>query len=137
MKPVNPLTKLDRTHEHRIRVRYHETDAQGHVHHAVYLTYFELARAETFRATGMSYREFEESGLNFVISSVGCDYLHPVHYDDELRIKTTIARAKGVRIRHEYEILRNDVLVASGHTVVVCVDEHGKVRRLPDWLRLS
>ena len=137
MNPVNPLTKLDRTHEHRIRVRYHETDAQGHVHHAVYLTYFELARAESFRATGMSYREFEDSGLNFVIRSAGCDYLHPVHYDDDLVIKTTVAQAKGVRIRHEYKIFCDNMLVASGHTVVVCVDSDGKVRRLPNWLRLS
>jgi acyl-CoA thioesterase FadM len=26
------------------------------------------------------------------------------------------------------------VIIASGKTVVVCVDREGRVRRLPDWL---
>ena len=137
MKTVNPLTKLDRNFDFQLRVRYHETDAQGHVHHANYITYFELARAESFRCTGMSYREFESSGLNFVIASVSCDYFQPAQYDDLLTVKTTITKARGVRIRHEYEIFRENVLVASGHTVVACVDHAGKVQRLPEWLRLD
>lgn len=137
MKPVNPLTKLDKTFEFQLRVRFNETDAQGHVHHANYITYFELARTESFRSTGISYREFETSGLNFVIISVGCDYFQPARYDDLLTIKTTIAKAKGVRIRHEYEIFREKALVASGHTIVACVDNEAKVQRLPEWLRLD
>ena len=137
MTPVNPSNDLDRTYQFQLRVRYHETDAQGHVHHAVYITYFELARCESFRASGVSYREFEESGLNFVIASVACDYLQPSHYDDLLTIKITIAQARRVRIRHEYEIFREEELVAKGHSVVVCVDGDGKVKRLPDWLRLD
>ena len=61
MSGVNP-NKVLREHEIQIRVRYQETDAQGHVHHANYLNYFELGRVEMLRASGYSYREFEESG---------------------------------------------------------------------------
>ena len=38
--------------EFEIRVRYQETDAQGHVHHANYLTYFETGRTEQLRSAG-------------------------------------------------------------------------------------
>ena len=36
-----------RQHEIEIRVRYQETDAQGRVHHANYLTYFEMGLSES------------------------------------------------------------------------------------------
>ncbi|MFO0423299.1 MAG: acyl-CoA thioesterase, partial [Planctomycetia bacterium] len=40
------------SHETEIRVRYQETDAQRRVHHANYLTYFEIGRTEMLRARG-------------------------------------------------------------------------------------
>ena len=33
---------MPQTFEIEIRVRYNETDAQGHVHHSTYFNYFEL-----------------------------------------------------------------------------------------------
>ena len=54
-------------HEIEIRVRYQETDGQGRVHHANYLTWFELGRVELLRAAGHSYRELEAAGLFLVV----------------------------------------------------------------------
>ena len=50
-------------HEIEIRVRYQETDGQRRLHHANYLTYFEMGRTEMLRACGRTYREFEAEGL--------------------------------------------------------------------------
>ena len=61
----------------------------------------------------------------------------PAVYDDLLTIKTTIVRAKGVRIQHGYQITRGEELLVEGQTTVACVDRSGKVTRLPDWLRLD
>ena len=36
-------------HEIEIRVRYQETDGQRRLHHANYLTYFEMGRTEMLR----------------------------------------------------------------------------------------
>jgi len=53
-------------HETEIRVRYQETDGQRRLHHANYLTYFEMGRTEMLRACGRTYREFEDAGLVMV-----------------------------------------------------------------------
>lgn len=133
----NPPASIVREHETDIRVRYEETDGQGHVHHSNYINYFEIGRVEMLRASGYGYREFEESGLMLVIVNVQCDYFLPAKFDDLLRLKTTVARAKGVRIEHHYEIFRGEDLLVSGQTVVACVDHSGKPKRLPKWFAIG
>ena len=124
-------------HEIAIRVRYQETDAQARVHHANYVTYFEMGRVELLRAAGYSYKELELAGLLLVVSEVDCRYFQPAEYDDLLRLITTTTRAKGARIEHKYELFRDDTLIAQGRSVVACIDRTGRVRRLPDWLCVS
>ncbi len=124
-------------HEIEFRVRYQETDAQGRVHHANYLSYFEQGRVELLRAAGFSYRELEEQGIMLVVAEASCRYFQGARYDDLLRLKTTTVRCKGVRIEHRYELFLDDELIAEGRTVVACVDRSGKVCRLPDWLRID
>ena len=122
-------------HEIEIRVRYQETDGQGRVHHANYLTWFELGRVELLRAAGHSYRELEEAGIFLVVAEVSVQYKLPAFFDDRLRVRTTTVRAKGARIEHRYEVLRGEDLLAEGTTAVACIDRRGRVARLPDWLR--
>ncbi len=137
MNTVNPVPQIARQHQIQIRVRYQETDAQGRVHHANYINYFEIGRVEMLRSSGISYRQFEDSGLMLVVTAVGCEYFSPASYDDLLTVTTTIVRAKGVRIQHRYEIKSNGELVAAGDTTVACVNRDGVVTRLPAWLRLD
>ena len=80
------------SHETEIRVRYQETDGQRRVHHANFLTYFEIGRTEMLRARGATYREFEEAGLFLVVSEAACKYRSPAEYDD--------LRRKGRRCEH-------------------------------------
>src|SRR5437868_4902186 len=124
-------------HEIEIRVRYQETDGQGHVHHANYLTWLELGRVELLRAMGHSYRELEEAGIYLVVAEVSVRYYLPALFDDVLRLCTTAVRAKGARIEHRYEVFRGQELLAEGSTVIACVDRTGRVTRLPTWLRQS
>ena len=122
-------------HEIEIRVRYQETDAQGRVHHANYLTWFELGRIELLRAAGHSYRELEEAGVFLVVAEASLQYFLPAMFDDILRLRTTTVRAKGARIEHQYEVFRGAELLAKGTTTVACINRAGRVARLPDWLR--
>ena len=123
------------THETQIRVRYQETDGQRRLHHANFLTYFEVGRTEMLRESGVTYREFEDAGLYLVVSEASCSYRAPADYDDMLVIRTWVERAGGASLRHGYEVVRGTTIIATGSTVVVCVDRDGRVRRLPDWLR--
>ena len=137
MNTVNPLPQVPKSHTTQIRVRYQETDAQGHVHHGNYVNYFEIGRVEMLRNSGVSYREFEEMGLMLVVVQLNCDYIKPAKYDDLLDLTTTVVRAKGVRITHQYEISTQGEVVVKGETTVACLNQDGKVTRLPDWLQMD
>ena len=121
-------------HEIEIRVRYQETDGQRRLHHANYLTYFEMGRTEMLRSYGRTYRDFEDDGLFMVVSEVSCRYLAPADYDDVLRLRTRVEKVGAAHIKHAYELIRGTAILATGRTTVVCVDREGKIRRLPDWM---
>jgi acyl-CoA thioester hydrolase len=124
-------------HEIQFRVRYQETDGQGRVHHANYLTWFEMGRVELLRAAGHSYRDLEAAGLFLVVVEMHVHYHAPAFFDDLVRLRTTTMQAKGARIVHRYEVFRDDVLLAEGRSTIACVDRRGRPARLPAWLASS
>jgi acyl-CoA thioester hydrolase len=99
-------------HETEIKVRYYETDAQGFVHHANYLQYFELARVE----------------------QLACKYHRPSKFGDTLRLAIRTVRSRGARIDHEYRVYRGNELLAEGESTLACIDREGRVQRLPEFL---
>jgi acyl-CoA thioester hydrolase len=123
-----------RQHDIQVRVRYQETDGQGRLHHANYFTYFELGRTELLRAAGKSYLQVEQAGYMLVVVEIGCEYFLPAGFDDLLTVRTMVIRAKGARIEHQYEVFRDEELLARGRSIVACVDQSGKPKRIPDWL---
>ncbi len=122
-------------HTIEIRVRYQETDGQGRVHHANYLTYFEQGRVELMRSLGMDYRRVEEEGFMLVVTKFTCAYHRPATFDQLLRLFTRVTHVGKARIEHAYTLHHEDLLLVEGESTVACVDHTGKVRRLPDWLR--
>ncbi len=134
---ANETTPPLREHITQIRVRFQETDAQGRLHHANFINFFEIGRIEFLRAIGHSYRQLEADGLMLVVTEVECQYFRAARYDDLLQLRTRIHRARGVRIEHHYELTLEGELVAAGRTVIACLDRDGKVCRLPKFLQLD
>jgi acyl-CoA thioester hydrolase len=122
------------SHEINFRVRYAETDRMGLLHHANYIVYFEMGRTELLRQRGISYRDIEDSGHLLVVIEVGCKFKRPAYYDDLLTLRTTVERVTHVKIVHRYEVFRDGVLLAEGHSTLACVDREGKPQALPDTL---
>ena len=83
----------------------------GFLHHANYFTFFEIGRTELLRASGGSYRKMEEEGLRVVVVRAECRFHRPAHYDDVLRLRTTIRRVTLVKIEHEYRLFRGAELL--------------------------
>ncbi len=120
-----------------IRVRYQETDGQGRVHHANFITYFEQGRTELLRATGRTYRQLEEEGLMLVVAELTVEYFRPARYDDVLRVRTATGTIRGARLEHHYEIYRDEELLVRGRSILACIDREGKPRRVPRSLHPS
>ena len=117
-------------HEVEVRVRYCETDAMGYLHHANYISYFEIARTELFRATGGNYRAMEERGYFLVVVKVECQYKRPARYDDVLTVRTRVTRMSGAKLEHEYEVTRAGERIATGQSTLACVNRDGTVQRM-------
>lgn len=124
-------------YEIEIRVRYHETDAQGYVHHANYFQYFELARVEQLLASGYHYADLERNGIILVVAKLACRYHRPCRFGDTLRLKIRTVRTRAARIDHEYRLLRGKVLLAEAESTLACIDREGRIQRLPDYLLMS
>lgn len=127
---------MSREHQIEFRVRYYETDAQGVVHHANYLKYFEMGRVEQLLAAGLDYAQLEASGVVLVVAKASCRYLLPSRFGDTLQLLVRTERARGARIDHTYKVRRGDDLIAEGETTIACVDPSGRLQRLPDHLTL-
>ena len=129
---------MDEWYETEIRVRYAETDQMGIVHHANYLTWFEVGRSELCRAKGFSYKEMEdEDDALLVVAETYCRYKSPAFYEDVLTIRTRVGEIRSRSLRFSYEVYRasDETLLAEGETLHLVTDKDKKVRKLPEIYR--
>lgn len=119
--------------------RYSETDQAGVIHHSAYPIWFEIGRGELLRANGLAYRDLEKSGVYFVMVDLSIKFLRPARYDVPVRLETRWGRVTASRIEHTYRITEEstDKLLTEGRSVLACVDEQGKLRRVPPFMRLT
>jgi acyl-CoA thioester hydrolase len=118
----------------QVTVRYAETDMMGVVYHANFLPWFEIGRTTLLKEIGVSYRQLEAEGFRLPVLEMAARYLRPARYDDVLTIVTTLRERPLLRIRLEYEVLRDAELLATGSTVHAFVDPEGRPLRPPAWV---
>jgi acyl-CoA thioester hydrolase len=124
--------------ETTIRVRYGETDQMGYVYYGYYAMYYEVARVESLRQLGLTYKEIEAMGIIMPVLENKSRFLAPGRYDEVLRIVTTLRGRPGVRIKFEYQIFNADnVLIHEGETLLVFVDKQTNRPRRPPHAMLS
>ena len=85
----------------------------------------------------IEYQQFEAEGIHFPVREAFCRYLVPARFDDVLVVTTQVEQVRGASARFGYRIVRDadDALIAEGHTLHACVDDEGKVTRLPQEIR--
>jgi YbgC/YbaW family acyl-CoA thioester hydrolase len=86
------VSKMSTICETTLRVRYAETDQMRVAHHSNYIVWFEVGRIELLRELGFTYGEMEEDGMHLPVVEVRCRYKHPARFDDEITIRTRLAR---------------------------------------------
>ncbi|MBW5343123.1 acyl-CoA thioesterase, partial [Escherichia coli] len=70
------------SYKHQVRVRYAETDNMGYVYYGNYAAYYEVARTEMLRSTGISYKELEDMGVMLPVIELHSQYIKAAKYDD-------------------------------------------------------
>ena len=121
-----------------LAVRFSETDAQGVVHNAVYLVWFEIARIAYLAQFPGGYRGLVEQGVDATTTEAYVRYLDGTRFADELRVHVRAVDLRGARFRFEYAIERMGEpggMVADGWTAHACVNaETLRPTRMPAWL---
>jgi len=92
-------------YDHKLRVRYGETDAMGIVHHGTYPLYYEEARTEMLRSIGLSYAELERQGIMMPVVDLSIRYRLPAYFDDVLTVRVSLREQPAARIVFHYEVL--------------------------------
>jgi acyl-CoA thioester hydrolase len=121
-----------------LRVRFSETDAQGVVHNAVYLVWFEIARIAYLARFPGGYKGLVEQGVDATTTEAHVRYRGGVRFDDDLRIHVRATDVRGARFRFDYVVQRRsepDGVVADGWTAHACVNAQTlRPTRMPPWL---
>ncbi len=119
---------------HPIEVRFRDCDAMGHVNHAVYFTYLEVARFGYWTAADVGRLEGDAS---YILAHAECDYRASAKTGDVLQVRVGVTGFGRTSFTMEYEIVdRNGRVVAHARTVQVMYDyAAGKPVEIPPDLR--
>lgn len=121
---------------HRLRVRYHECDAQQRVFNSHYFTYFDLALTELWREAFGSYSEIVRSGYDLVVAEATARFRGAARFDDEVDVALSIARLGETSMTSDLEVRRGDEVLVEGRMVHVWVDADSFEKRpIPDEAR--
>lgn len=102
------------------KLRYSDTDRQGHVNNAVYSTFLETGRVELlFHVAG----ELAEPGAAFVIARLELDFLAEGLWPGTVEIGTAVANIGRSSITLEQVICQDGRHLAKARSVIVQMNE--------------
>ena len=128
---------MTRPFVHTMRVRFRDTDAQGHVYFGNYFEFCDEAYSAYMRAMGMPWQEMVRSGTDMFYASASCDYLGSARFEDTIHIEVQISKIGNTSITSAY-VIRNDAneTLAKATLTSVCVDPKSREKiRVPTAFR--
>lgn len=128
------MNELSAISEIQHRVNYSEVDQMGVAYHARYVVWFDQARTEHIRRTGVSYRELEARGILLVVGELHVRYRRPARYDDLVRIRCWVRECASRRVTFGYAVERisDGELLVTGVTGMMALNNAFAPARLPD-----
>lgn len=114
------------------RIQFHETDMAGIVHFANYFRFMEETEHAFLRSLGHAVHQSGQDGSmqGFVRVHASCEYLQPLHYEDEIELRLTITARTAKSVEYHIGFFRTsdaggspaDVQLATGVMRVVYVE---------------
>src|SRR5213592_3072076 len=106
----------------------------GVVYHANYLIWFDRARTELMRETGLTYKELEQQGVYLAVSEVSVRYRAAARYDDLVQVRCWVRELASRRVTFGYAVERAGTgeLLATGETSLIALDRRRNPTRIPE-----
>jgi len=102
------------------KIRYRDTDKQGHVNNAVFSQFFETGRVEILYSNDIPlYCDH----CSFVIAAKNTDFIKEIIWPGEVEIGTGITKIGNSSLIMVQGLYQNNMLCATSETVVVQMDE--------------
>lgn len=120
-----------------VRVYYEDTDTGGVVYYANYLKFFERARTEWLRSSGLNQDKLaQEDGLIFVVRRALLDFLGPARLDDLLDVTVEPLKLARVYVDLVQEVRCGAQVLARAEVRVACLSRRDfKPAAIPQCLR--
>jgi acyl-CoA thioester hydrolase len=119
------LAPKDFRHKYTVTVRFHEVDMLGVCNNAVYINFFETARLEYIKATGLMPEKgiFSDGKIFFMVRNE-INYRSHAYYDDVLDVYSRISYIKNSSFGYDHLIVKQKTgeVIVDGKGVVVFVD---------------
>ena len=114
--PDFPLQAFD-------KLRYADTDSQGHVNNANFSTFLETGRVEF-----LYHPEYPilQDGFSFVIAALHLNFIEEVSWPGRVDIGTAVLKLGNSSITLYQQLFQQDICVASAETVIVQVDNNSR-----------
>ncbi len=122
-------------HRTPIKVRFCDLDPYGHVNHSVFLSYFEVGRADALKQSGMSLISALETGVQFVIARASVNYKAPVTTDHEVFVTSQVALKRISTMWSQQIVDANGQLFATAEIKTAVTDTSGKPVLLSEDLK--
>jgi acyl-CoA thioester hydrolase len=121
----------------QLKVRHYEVDQYGHVNHAQYVHYLEVARIEALDALGLSLAEMRKQGYLILAADLTVKYLAPARSGETLEIATFVREIRGARSIWIQEIREMDSqrLLITAEVTGAFATEDGRPARTPASFR--
>ena len=132
-------TRADFPFFHPFRVRYSEIDGQAVVYNAHYLTYYDTAIFEYYRAIGYDqFRESKELLEDWHVVKALVEYKAPLTYDLEFEVGVRVAKMGNSSLTYALAIFPKgeETVLATGEVVQVYTDQRThKSMPIPERVR--
>ena len=103
----------------RDKLRYNDTDRQGHVNNAVFTTFLETGRVEIFYLDP----EVMLAGCEFVIARCTLDFLGEIRWPGEVEIASGVTRLGSSSVTLAQAVFQNGACVARAETIIVQINQ--------------
>jgi len=107
-----------------VEPRFADTDANAHVYFGTYLTYFDMALFEYFKAVGCPFNWFTENGMNIYYAEAHTRFKASAIFGDTLHVHATVSSFGNTSFTSIFSIFEKttDRFLNAGHIVSVVID---------------
>ena len=120
-----------------MRVRFRDTDMQGHVYFGNYFVFCDEALGAYMRAIGVPWQGMVERGTDMFYVNANCDYLGSARFEEDIHIEARISKVGSSSFTCTF-VIRHSGQETLAHASVtsVCIDPKTREKvRVPDRFR--